>query len=1125
MQRSRALLALLAMLAASDTARPESYGAFRGNAPQIVVQGPPPPADAVFAWSSDSQILVSASVSRRAVQLWDARTGNLINAIGLQWLKPATLIFGVDLSISADAQKIALRTDSSATRCRTYDIDVPTSVTDVTETARHGSCSHDSPHFPTARDGSMLIANGGGYTISNPRRAPVVLAARTSVQLIDLAVTPDATSALSLAAEVSGALQTTVASHAEVWSLTSGVRTATLRVAGAYRHIRWLDAGHFMLSGDGNGRFTSQPTLIIDAARSKIIDRASFRCVTIPYRGVGTMIATRASRCGELAEISLGMATPGLWVRTPGSAWRPVRATGLGAPVVEALATTPNGMKTALLTRRTTAYAHPNAANQGALITVQSRLMVIEGNLLADTPAVARTVPIDWLSDDERAHHVMLTPDGKHVVVETDMAVRVIDLATGKQLQSTSLGDDKAPIVAIDNVSLIAVPTGGDQVANLQSLTLAEPNGYLSYIDNALSAGFVAGGGLVWIAAPDGSLRFFETVSGSTMLTLQRVGTNGFVTYDEVGRYDSPLGPDTNAFRWTFPDEPLRSLGGQTFMRDYFEPQLFGKTLACTRDARCDTALPQPPPVGRLNRTLPAVRIVRVLPGPTRDTAIVEVEAHSVEAPTPNGKTISGLYDLRLFRDGKLVGQRPEIPDVKPDRATAVAMTREDIATWRSLHHVQIDPMGLAINRAPVRESFTVRLPTGLDAAHVAFQAYAFNADRVKSDTARASYTRPLVWPTQHKAYLLTIGIDDYAEDRFHLDYAVADADLLAKRLSTVPGYAVNRLDLRGTGRRREATTAAIADAIALLAPGDHMAARARLKRLGVDASQFAAATPDDLVLITFAGHGWADPAGNFYLVPSNESWPEGQDLPAFGPLISSAELSNWLRPVDFGDAVIIIDACNSAAVVATTGFKPGPLGDRGLGQLAYDKGILILAASQTDQKAHEDKILGHGFLTAALARDGLDGGGFGQADLNGDGQITLDEWLRYAVMRLPTLSAEVADAGRGRDFRPVADDDEPTAASAVTPQQPSLFDFAGVPSRVTLGTEPWSAQVRRAGGTVAAFGRATLYGLSEFGHVLTDTLYGILALVAAVLVGGAVLLARWIWRVLRRRRVAPATN
>ena len=1119
------MLALLAMLAASDTARPESYGAFRGNAPQIVVQGPPPPADAVFAWSNDSRLLVSASVSRRAVQLWDARTGNLINAIGLQWLKPDTLINNDDLSISADRQTITLRTESSATRCRMYEIDIPTSTTGVTDTPRHGRCGHYSMGLPTARDGSTLAGDRGGFTITNPHRAPVPLAASASVHLTDLAITPDGTSALSLTAEVSGALQTPVASRVEVWSLTSGVRTAALRVTGAYGHVRWLDAGHFMLSGDGGARFEAQPTLVVDAARSTITDQASFRCTTVPYRGGGAMIAGRASHCGALAEVSLGLATPGIWVRAVGSrAWRPVRATGLGAPVVEAIATSPDGLRTVLITRRTTGYDHPSAADKGEVRTVQSRLILIEGNLLADTPAVARTIPVKWLSDDKRANHVTLTPDGTRVVVETDMAVRVIDLATGRQTQSTALGDAKAPVLAIDDRSLITVPTGGDAVANLQSLGLDEPKGYLSVIDKALSAGFVAGGGLAWIAAPDGSLRFFETTNGSTVLTLQRMGPSGFVSYDEEGRYDSSLGPDTNAFRWTFPDEPLRSLGGQTFMRDYFEPQLFGKTLACTRDARCDAALPPPRPVAGLNRTLPAVRIVRVRPGPSRDTAIVEVEASSVEAPAPNGKTRSGLFDLRLFRDGKLVGQRPEIQDVKPDRATAVATTREGIKTWRSLHRVQIDPVGLASNGAPVRESFTVRLPTGIDARTVAFQAYAFNDDRVKSDTAHASFTRPLVWPARRKAYLLTIGIDDYAEDRFHLDYAVADADLLAKRLAAVPGYEVHRLDLRGTGKRREATSAAIADATALLAPGNHAAARARLKRLGVDASQFAAATPDDLVLITFAGHGWADPAGNFYLVPSNESWPEGQDLPDFGPLISSAELGNWLRPVDFGDAAIIIDACNSAAVVATAGFKPGPLGDRGLGQLAYDKGILILAASQTDQKAHEDEALGHGFLTAALARDGLDGSGFGRADLNGDGQITLDEWLRYAVARLPALSAEVADAGRGRDFRRVADDD-PADPVAAAPQQPSLFDFAGGPSRVVLGTEPLSARMRRAGGTIAAFGRTALYDLTEFRHVLTDTLYGIFAALAAVLVAIIFLLVRWIGRVIRRRRSSIATN
>ena len=84
-------------------------------------------------------------------------------------------------------------------------------------------------------------------------------------------------------------------------------------------------------------------------------------------------------------------------------------------------------------------------------------------------------------------------------------------------------------------------------------------------------------------------------------------------------------------------------------------------------------------------------------------------------------------------------------------------------------------------------------------------------------------------------------------------------------------------------------------------------------------------------------------------------------------------------------DIALVIDACHSAASVADGRFKPGPMGDSGLGQLAYDKGIRILAATQADDVALEDARLGQGLLTYALAVDGL---GAGEADLDGDGDI-----------------------------------------------------------------------------------------------------------------------------------------
>ena len=54
-------------------------------------------------------------------------------------------------------------------------------------------------------------------------------------------------------------------------------------------------------------------------------------------------------------------------------------------------------------------------------------------------------------------------------------------------------------------------------------------------------------------------------------------------------------------------------------------------------------------------------------------------------------------------------------------------------------------------------------------------------------------------------------------------------------------------------------------------------------------------------------------------------------------------------------ELVLIVDACpTSAASIESEGFKPGPLGSRGLGQLAYDKRMRVLAASQSDQAARE---------------------------------------------------------------------------------------------------------------------------------------------------------------------------
>ena len=238
--------------------------------------------------------------------------------------------------------------------------------------------------------------------------------------------------------------------------------------------------------------------------------------------------------------------------------------------------------------------------------------------------------------------------------------------------------------------------------------------------------------------------------------------------------------------------------------------------------------------------------------------------------------------------------------------------------------------------------------------------------------------------------------------------------------------------------------------ALGFSAGGQGRGERERLKqaRIGADADKLRKAKPDDLVILAFSGHGYTDAQSRFFLIPSNSGTDSARK--ALAKFISSEELSEWLKDVDAGEMVMIIDACDSAASVDQPGFKPGPMGDRGLGQLAYDKGMRILAATQADNVALESEKLGQGLLTFALVDDGLKAH---NAAPEGKGPITIKGWLGYAEKRVPQLYEEIKAGKRralGFDARDAARELTPGIRhqsafldqTAKRAQTPALFDF-----------------------------------------------------------------------------------
>jgi hypothetical protein len=201
---------------------------------------------------------------------------------------------------------------------------------------------------------------------------------------------------------------------------------------------------------------------------------------------------------------------------------------------------------------------------------------------------------------------------------------------------------------------------------------------------------------------------------------------------------------------------------------------------------------------------------------------------------------------------------------------------------------------------------------------------------------------------------------------------------------------------------------------------------------------ELEAAGPDDAVVLYVVSHGYADPRGVFYLMPYDtgganlgisedvlqrcQTNPDksaqchrAEDL--LRRSVSSDDLSAWWSGVDAGKMVMILDSCHSGAVPGKE-FRPGPLGDPGFGQLAYDKGMEILTASQPAQTELGEWVTGGEGRT--LLVDTF------ETVIQANPRAGLEGWLRDTEQQLPTTV---------KNLYPQLNDE--------TVQRPVLLDFA----------------------------------------------------------------------------------
>jgi hypothetical protein len=150
------------------------------------------------------------------------------------------------------------------------------------------------------------------------------------------------------------------------------------------------------------------------------------------------------------------------------------------------------------------------------------------------------------------------------------------------------------------------------------------------------------------------------------------------------------------------------------------------------------------------------------------------------------------------------------------------------------------------------------------------------------------------------------------------------------------------------------------------------------------------------------ASHGYADPHGIFYLMPYDTG---GANLGISEDVLQRCQTTAdrsaqcqrakdlLRRSVSSGDLAAWWSGCHSGAVPGKE-FRPGPLGDPGFGQLAYDKGMEILTASQPAQTELREWVTGGEGRT--LLVDAF------ETVVRANPHARLEEWLRDTEQQLP---------------------------------------------------------------------------------------------------------------------------
>ncbi len=339
-----------------------------------------------------------------------------------------------------------------------------------------------------------------------------------------------------------------------------------------------------------------------------------------------------------------------------------------------------------------------------------------------------------------------------------------------------------------------------------------------------------------------------------------------------------------------------------------------------------------------------------------------------------SGDLTFGDDKVLTYKDGKYLTAKKSLPltiDVY-DGGGGI----KEVNIYQNGKLIIIDEEMASINEEKkISKTYTIDLINGQND----FKIVVLNYQKVESkpDYIKILYSGDMLATAD--LYILSVGINKYKNPKYHLNYAQPDAKSFTDKVVEKSGKIFKN--------------------IKKIEFYDAEATRDKIYQ-GFE-TVIKQAKPEDVFVFYYAGHGSLDEEDDdkYYLVPTDVTQIYGDSEQLKNKAISADDLKAMLSKVKSQKQLILLDACHSGGAVKAFSTRAGGSEEKALVQLARASGVVLIAASQSQQFATEFEEIGHGVFTYSLL-EAMDG----KAD-SGDKKVTVKEIARYMEERVPELS------------------------------------------------------------------------------------------------------------------------